>query len=129
MLTEHTFVTVITTEKYPEGTPTWVVMSQKAYWMREPHERSCSHLPAEDAVAGRGHLCHSCGRVTWLWVGGQPDQAPVEQQRGWNSPQAHWLFRMARAWSERQVEAEVGISSLPSPQPGEHKGSQSPSLV
>ena len=28
---------------------------------------------------------------------------------------AHWLFRMARAWSERQVEAEVGISSLPSP--------------
>lgn len=29
-----------------------------------------------------------CSGVTWLWVGGQPGQAPVEQQRGWNSPLA-----------------------------------------
>lgn len=56
MLTEHPFVTVITTEKYPEGTPRWVVMSQKVCWIREPHERSCSHLPAQDAVADGGHL-------------------------------------------------------------------------
>lgn len=112
MLTEHPFVTVITTEKYPEGTPRWVVMSQKVCWMREPHERSCSHLPAQDAVADRGHLVTvAAGSPGCGWVGSLA-------RPPWSSSMAgiaHWLFRMPRAWSERQVEAEVGISSLPSP--------------
>ena len=48
------------------------------------------------------------------WVGSLA-RAPMEQQGAWNSPRAHWLFRMARAWSERRVEAKVGIPSLISP--------------
>lgn len=62
------------------------------------------------------------------WVGSLA-RALMVQQGAWNSPRARWLFRMARDWSERRMEAKAGIPSLTSPPAWRAKGRQGPNKV